>query len=110
MQVSSVGVGDSVKAIDEKVFTLCSNLLNGRCLLDYLQVKDLVCDQFNVIIGLLIVGMQTLAVLRTVLEAKEVAEEAIKASGISYTIIRPGGLLSAVSRNLLTLALYKLVC
>lgn len=30
------------------------------------------------------------------LEAKEVAEEAVKSSGLSYTIIRPGGLLAAV--------------
>jgi len=30
-----------------------------------------------------------------VLEAKEVAEEEVKSSGLSYTIIRPGGLLAA---------------
>lgn len=55
IMVSSIGVGDSVKAIDDK----------------------------------------TLAVLKTVLEAKEVAEEEVKSSGLSYTIIRPGGLLAA---------------
>lgn len=37
-----------------------------------------------------------MAVLKTVLEAKEVAEEAVRGSDINYTIIRPGGLLSAV--------------
>lgn len=55
IMISSVGAGDSVKAVDDK----------------------------------------TLAVLKTVLEAKEVAEEAVKSSGLSYTIIRPGGLLAA---------------
>lgn len=52
--VSSIGVGNSVQAIDKK----------------------------------------TLETLRAVLEAKEVAEEALKSSGLVYTIIRPGGLLS----------------
>lgn len=52
--VSSIGVGNSVQAIDKK----------------------------------------TLETLRAVLEAKEVAEEALKSSGLAYTIIRPGGLLS----------------
>lgn len=47
---------------------------------------------FNV----LTLELQTLAVLKTVLEAKEVAEEAVRGSDINYTIIRPGGLLSAV--------------
>lgn len=53
-KVSSIGVGNSVQAIDKK----------------------------------------TLETLRAVLEAKEVAEEALKSSGLVYTIIRPGGLLS----------------
>jgi len=55
IMISSIGAGDSVKAIDDR----------------------------------------TLAVLKTVLEAKEVAEEAVKSSGLDYTIIRPGGLLAA---------------
>ncbi|MCO5593391.1 hypothetical protein L7F22_047404 [Adiantum nelumboides] len=50
--VSSIGVGDSLKAINE----------------------------------------QTLQVLKLVLEAKYVAEEELKASGLTYTVLRPGGL------------------
>lgn len=49
-------------------------------------------NYFNV----LTLELQTLAVLKTVLEAKEVAEEAVRGSDVNYTIIRPGGLLSAV--------------
>ncbi|XP_057824294.1 uncharacterized protein LOC131036424 isoform X3 [Cryptomeria japonica] len=52
--VSSIGVGDSVQAIDKKTFET----------------------------------------LKIVLEAKEVAEEALTSSGLIYTIIRPGGLLN----------------
>ncbi|MCO5584585.1 hypothetical protein L7F22_038516 [Adiantum nelumboides] len=52
MKVSSIGVGDSLKAINE----------------------------------------QTLQVLKLVLEAKYVAEEELKSSGLTYTILRPGGL------------------
>lgn len=52
--VSSIGVGNSVQAIDKKTFET----------------------------------------LRIVLEAKEVAEEALTSSGLIYTIIRPGGLLN----------------
>lgn len=52
--VSSIGVGDSIKAINE----------------------------------------QTLKVLKLVLEAKYVAEEELKSSGLAYTILRPGGLLT----------------
>lgn len=47
---------------------------------------------FNV----LTLKLQTLAVLKAVLEAKEVAEEAVRGSDMNYTVIRPGGLLSAV--------------
>lgn len=53
--VSSIGVGDSIKAINE----------------------------------------QTLQVLKLVLEAKFGAEEELKSSGLTYTIVRPGGLLTA---------------
>ncbi|XP_024526953.1 uncharacterized protein LOC112345109 isoform X1 [Selaginella moellendorffii] len=52
IMVSSIGAGDSEKAIDAK----------------------------------------TLATLGEVLKAKTVAEEALKSSGLDYTIIRPGGL------------------
>ncbi|KAH7428329.1 hypothetical protein KP509_10G087800 [Ceratopteris richardii] len=52
--VSSIGVGDSIKAINE----------------------------------------QTLQVLKLVLEAKYFAEEELKKSGLAYTILRPGGLLT----------------
>uniref|UniRef100_A0A0D6R7I9 NAD(P)-binding domain-containing protein n=1 Tax=Araucaria cunninghamii TaxID=56994 RepID=A0A0D6R7I9_ARACU len=52
--VSSIGVGNSVQAIDKK----------------------------------------TLETLRAVLEAKDFAEEALKSSGLVYTVIRPGGLLN----------------
>jgi nucleoside-diphosphate-sugar epimerase len=64
IMISSIGAGDSVKAVDER----------------------------------------TLAVLKTVLEAKEVAEEAVKSSGLDYTIIRPGGLLAdpATGNGILT--------
>eukprot|EP00250_Pteridium_aquilinum_P001317 c11526_g1_i1 orf=98-1051(+) len=62
--VSSIGVGDSVKAINE----------------------------------------QTLQVLKLVLEAKFGAEEELKSCGLSYTIMRPGGLLSepASGKGILT--------
>lgn len=62
--VSSIGVGDSIKAINE----------------------------------------QTLKVLKLVLEAKFVAEEELKSSGLTYTIVRPGGLLTgpASGKGILT--------
>ncbi|BBN12364.1 hypothetical protein MPTK1_5g19460 [Marchantia polymorpha subsp. ruderalis] len=53
--ISSVGVGDSRQAVDER----------------------------------------TIQVLLKVLEAKEVAEDYVKQSGLEWTIIRPGGLLSS---------------
>lgn len=55
--VSSIGVGDSVVAVDEK----------------------------------------TLGVLKLVLEAKFGAEEELKSSGLTYTILRPGGLVPGPS-------------
>ncbi|KAH8971625.1 hypothetical protein BDL97_02G153100 [Sphagnum fallax] len=53
LMVSSVGAGDSVKAVDER----------------------------------------TLSILKPVLDAKGVAEDAVRDSGIAYTILRPGGLM-----------------
>lgn len=37
--------------------------------------------------------MQTLSILKPVLDAKGVAEDAVRDSGIAYTILRPGGLM-----------------
>lgn len=45
-----------------------------------------------------IVPLQTYGVLEKVLIAKEAAEEYLRASGLEYTIIRPGGLLSGAVR------------
>lgn len=62
--VSSIGVGDSIKAINE----------------------------------------QTLQVLKLVLEAKFGAEEELRSSGLTYTILRPGGLMTgpASGKGILT--------
>ena len=43
--------------------------------------------------------LQTLQVLKVVLEAKFGAEEELKSSGLAYTIVRPGGLLNGVIFN-----------
>ena len=42
------------------------------------------------------VDEKTMAVLGAVLKEKAKAEEALKASGLAWTIVRPGGLLSDV--------------
>jgi uncharacterized protein YbjT (DUF2867 family) len=42
-------------------------------------------------------NLQTLSILKPVLDAKGVAEDALRDSGIAYTILRPGGLMPPVS-------------
>ncbi len=44
-----------------------------------------------------IANLQTLSILKPVLDAKGIAEDALRDSGIAYTILRPGGLMPPVS-------------